>query len=165
MADYTVTVEGKELLVSVREDEIVQVRETDGPVRVRTAGSHRFSVMIGDSTYDVVAARLDGEYHVMMDGKHLSASVESERERLLRAYARKGGGAHHRTKIHAPMPALVVNVEVAVGDEVKPGQGLVILEAMKMENEIKAHQSGTVKEVHVEKGKKVEKGALLILLE
>jgi pyruvate carboxylase subunit B len=165
MADYTVTLEGKELRVSLRGGGIVEVGEAEGPVRLRSLGKHRFLVMIGDATYYVVAARQDGEYHLMLDGRHLSASVESDRDRLLRAYAREGGDAHHRTEIHAPMPALVVDVEVAVGDEVKPGQGLVILEAMKMENEIKAHQSGTVKEVRVEKGKTVEKGALLILLE
>jgi biotin carboxyl carrier protein len=63
------------------------------------------------------------------------------------------------------MPALVVRVEVKVSDEVKVGQGLVILEAMKMENEIKSHQSGRVKEIYVAKGKPVEKGELLLLLE
>jgi pyruvate carboxylase subunit B len=155
MADYTVTLEGKELRVSLRGGGIVEVGEAEGSVRLRSLGKHRFLVMIGDATYYVVAARQDGEYHLMLDGRHLSASVESDRDRLLRAYAREGGDAHHRTEIHAPMPALVV----------EPGQGLVILEAMKMENEIKAHQSGTVKEVRVEKGKTVEKGALLILLE
>jgi len=165
MTDYTVTVEGREFRVSIGADDVVQVREAEGPVQVRTVGNHRFSVMIGPSTYHVVAARQDGQYLLMLDGKHLAASVESERDKLLRTYAREGGGAHHRTEIHAPMPALVVHVEVAVGDEVKPGQGLVILEAMKMENEIKAHQSGIVKEIHVEKGETVEKGALLILLE
>jgi biotin carboxyl carrier protein len=60
---------------------------------------------------------------------------------------------------------MVVKVEVSVGDEVVEGQGLVILEAMKMENEIKSHQAGKVKSVLVEKGKAVEKGELLLLLE
>ena len=63
------------------------------------------------------------------------------------------------------MPALVVKVEVSVGEEVKEGQGLLILEAMKMENEIKCHQAGKVKEILVSKGKPVEKGELLMRLE
>ncbi len=165
MADYTVKVEGKEILVSIDEDEIVHIRETDSPVTVRSVGNHQFSVMVGDATYYVAAARQNGEFHVMLDGRYLNVSVESERQKLLRAYARKGGGAHIRTEIHAPMPALVVRVEVSEGEEVKPGQALVVLEAMKMENEIKAHQTGRVKQVHARAGNTVEKGELLILLE
>jgi biotin carboxyl carrier protein len=63
------------------------------------------------------------------------------------------------------MPALIVKVEVSVGDEVVHGQGLLVLEAMKMENELKAMHSGRVKEIHVRQGKPVEKGELLMILE
>ncbi len=70
-----------------------------------------------------------------------------------------------KSEIKAPMPALVVRVEVEIGQKVKPGQGLLILEAMKMENEIKAHSAGIIKEIYATKGKPVEKGELLMLLE
>jgi len=63
------------------------------------------------------------------------------------------------------MPALVSSVPVSVGDVVTVGQGLVILEAMKMENEIKAHRNGVVGKILVSKGKSVEKGELLVHLE
>jgi biotin carboxyl carrier protein len=63
------------------------------------------------------------------------------------------------------MPALVVRVEVKAGDEVREGQGLLVLEAMKMENEIRSPQAGKVREVFVSNGKAVEKGELLLLLE
>jgi pyruvate carboxylase subunit B len=63
------------------------------------------------------------------------------------------------------MPALVVRVEVRAGDSVSKGAGLVVLEAMKMENELRAPQDGVVKKVLVEKGMKVEKGELLLVLD
>ncbi|MBI3006567.1 MAG: biotin/lipoyl-binding protein [Ignavibacteriales bacterium] len=63
------------------------------------------------------------------------------------------------------MPGLVVNVEVKEGTRVTAGQGLVVLEAMKMENEIKASSSGTVRAIHVSPGRVVEKGEPLISLE
>lgn len=63
------------------------------------------------------------------------------------------------------MPALVVKIEVSVGDEIVSGQGLIILEAMKMENEIKSHSAGVIKEIYVTHGKPVERGELLFLLE
>ncbi len=62
------------------------------------------------------------------------------------------------------MPSRIVRIDVKVGDEVTVGQALVVLEAMKMENTLKASQNGTVAEVAVTAGKAVEKGALLIIL-
>jgi pyruvate carboxylase subunit B len=80
-------------------------------------------------------------------------------------YERKVGAVHHRLEIHAPMPALVVKVEVAPGQDIATGQGLLVLEAMKMENELRSHQAGRVKEVCVKKGDTVEKGQLLVVME
>jgi pyruvate carboxylase subunit B len=62
------------------------------------------------------------------------------------------------------MPGLVVRVNVAVGDSVQAGQGVVVMEAMKMENELRASASGTVKAINVSPGKAVEKGTVLVEL-
>jgi pyruvate carboxylase subunit B len=64
----------------------------------------------------------------------------------------------------APMPGLVVRVNVVVGDQVAAGQGLVVMEAMKMENELRASAPGTVRAVHAEPGAAVNKGAVLVEL-
>ena len=66
--------------------------------------------------------------------------------------------------VRAPMPGLVVRVEVTVGQEVAAGTGLVVVEAMKMENELRAHSRGLVEQIHVEAGQRVEKGAPLVTL-
>jgi len=63
------------------------------------------------------------------------------------------------------MPGLIVRVNVEPGDRVQSGQGLVVMEAMKMENELRAQAAGTVKAVHAKPGSAVEKGALLVELE
>lgn len=63
------------------------------------------------------------------------------------------------------MPGLIVRINVQAGDAVQPGQGLVVMEAMKMENELRAQAAGTVKSVQVKPGTAVEKGAILIELE
>ena len=66
--------------------------------------------------------------------------------------------------MRAPMPGLVVRVEVAVGQRVEVGAGLVVVEAMKMENELRAQRAGVVETVHVAAGQTVDKGASLITL-
>jgi len=69
-----------------------------------------------------------------------------------------------REIVKAPMPGLVVRIEVAAGQPVAAGTGLVVVEAMKMENELRAPQPGVVATVHVEVGQAVEKGAPLVTL-
>ena len=66
------------------------------------------------------------------------------------------------TRLTAPMPGRVVRVLAEKGQEVKPGDGLVVIEAMKMENELKAETGGIVSRIHVAPGQAVEKGALLV---
>jgi pyruvate carboxylase subunit B len=63
------------------------------------------------------------------------------------------------------MPGLVVRVDAQVGEQIRAGQGLVVMEAMKMENELRAQAAGTVKAVHVSPGMAVEKGTVLVELE
>jgi biotin carboxyl carrier protein len=66
-------------------------------------------------------------------------------------------------EVKAPMPGMVLRVEVVPGQEVQEGDPLLVLEAMKMENNLKSPASGTIKSVHVEAGKAVEKGAVLVV--
>lgn len=105
-----------------------------------------------------------GEWEVTMEGRSLHASVVDERTRAIRELAGAREAPRERT-ITAPMPGLVVRVEVEVGQSVKPGQGVVIVEAMKMENELKAPGEGVVARIEVEAGQTVEKGAVLLVLE
>ncbi len=78
--------------------------------------------------------------------------------------APKAAGTAGGTKVTAPMPGTILSVNVSVGQQVSEGQALVILEAMKMENEIPAPAAGTVASIEVEKGANVETGAVLITL-
>jgi biotin carboxyl carrier protein len=76
-----------------------------------------------------------------------------------------GGSGAGPQQVTAPMPGKVVKVLVAPGDAVEPRQGLVVIEAMKMENELRASRAGRVKTVRVAQGQSVEAGALLVIVE
>ena len=105
-----------------------------------------------------------GRWHVALGAASFTADAVDERTQAIRAMT--GGGEDEAEKtILAPMPGLVVKVEVAVGDPVRAGQGVVIVEAMKMENELKAPADGVVARVEVAPGQTVEKGAVLVVLE
>ena len=100
-----------------------------------------------------------------MDGTLYPVSVKGERDELLGTIPSEKLRKSGREEIKAPMPGLVVEVEVEEGEVVAQGSGLVIIEAMKMENELKSPLDGIVKEVRVQKGDTVEREHVLIVLE
>ena len=90
----------------------------------------------------------------------------TERERRLKAITRKAeAGVEGRQVIAAPMPSKVVRLLVGVGDQVGPGDGVIVVEAMKMENELRAMGSGTVQEIRVKEGEAVGGGHVLVIIE
>jgi len=91
--------------------------------------------------------------------------VQDERTRAIEAVSGKGQPAAGGGTVRAPMPGLVVRIEVAEGQQVDAGAGLVVVEAMKMENELRAPRPSVVAAVHVGVGQTVEKGAPLVTLE
>ncbi|NNE35391.1 MAG: acetyl-CoA carboxylase biotin carboxyl carrier protein subunit [Rhodothermales bacterium] len=101
----------------------------------------------------------------MINGREYKSVVKSRKDLLLEKFGSTGAGASGHSDVKAPMPGLVVRVNVAVGDIVEAGQPLLVLEAMKMENEIGSPRNGVVGAVHVADGEAVGKNALLIEIE
>jgi biotin carboxyl carrier protein len=117
-------------------------------------------------SYALLAQQGDrrGEWDIAVRGERLSLDVVDERTHALREMT--GGAAASTEKIvAAPMPGLVVRIEVEPGQAVKAGQGVVVVEAMKMENELKAPADGVVARIEVQAGQTVKKGATLLVLE
>lgn len=111
----------------------------------------------------VMPGREPGELQVAVAGRTIGVRVEAnERSRRLGAGAASATGPQ---KIVAPMPGKVVRVLVTPGDEVQPRQGLVVVEAMKMENELRAVRAGRVVSVSVVEGQSVDAGAVLAVVE
>jgi biotin carboxyl carrier protein len=165
MSSYFVTINNKEYTVTFEHDGGITVNGRSAPLDIRQLDAQTFSLLRDGASRRVIVERFQDGYRLLVNGKQASAQVESERARLLKRFDHQSTSKHHKAEVTAPMPALVVKVMVEVGQEVKQGQGLLILEAMKMENEIKAHKAGIVKEISVTKGRAVEKGELLLLVE
>jgi biotin carboxyl carrier protein len=105
-----------------------------------------------------------GEWRISKGAARLTVDAVDERTRTIREMS--GGGAEAAAKtVLAPMPGLVVKVEVEPGQTVKAGQGVLVVEAMKMENELKAPADGVIAEVKVAAGDTVDRGAVLLVLE
>jgi len=143
--------------------------ETEPPVHAELSdieGSPVRMVKIGTNVYRVVAERRQGRgrYTLWVDGYRFETEALDERTRAIRDLSAASAGPVGPAPILAPMPGLIVRVNVKVGDTVEAGQGVVVMEAMKMENELRATAAGVVKSVEVAAGTAVEKGALLVAL-
>lgn len=123
-----------------------------------------YSLLIDGRSFEVFAEKVQGGYRIVIGGEMYFVQVASERESRLAKVTRPVTRPSGEIAVKAPMPGIVVAVPVAPGDVVHAGQGLVILEAMKMENEIRAPQSGTIRTVHVSPGQKVEQGQILAVI-
>ncbi len=165
---YVVQLNDERKGVSIDGDRIEY--ENDQPARAELSdieGSPVRMVKIGTHVYRVVARRGQGRgtYTLWVDGYRFETEALDERTRAIRDLSAARAGPTGPAPILAPMPGLIVRVSVKAGDKVEAGQGLVVMEAMKMENELRATAAGTVRSVEVSAGTAVEKGALLVALE
>jgi pyruvate carboxylase subunit B len=163
---YIVQVNDERVEVTLGPDGVVVEGE---PVHAHVAeidGTPVRQVTIGSEVHRVVVRRHPGRgrYTLWLDGYRYEAEALDERTQAIRDLSAATAAATGPAPLVAPMPGLVIRVNVEVGEAVQAGQGLVVMEAMKMENELRAPASGVVKSVAVAPGMAVEKGALLVEL-
>lgn len=111
--------------------------------------------------YDAPAKKVKVE----VDGEFYNIEIKNGLDQMLDKMGFSNVSAKHVKEIKAPMPGLVLDIAVAIGQEVNEGDRILILEAMKMENSITIHAKATIKKILVAKGQPVEKGQVLVELE
>jgi biotin carboxyl carrier protein len=133
-------------------------------VDLRRIDGQRFSLLLDSISYEIHVERHEGTYYVMLEGDRYAVEVADARLKHVREMGLQEHALHGLATVLAPMPGLVVRLLVTPGAEVVEGQGVAILEAMKMENEIRAPRAGVVKAVHVHGGMAVNQGDTLVVV-
>ncbi len=163
---YFITIEGRTLEVELGAD---GVRLDGEPVTVDLAevdGTQVRTLLMNHRSHSILAnGEGAGAWALHLSGRPLRVGVLDERTRAIRERAGLREGAGGPKPLRAPMPGLVIKVEVREGESVFAGQGLVIVEAMKMENELKSSGEGRVKRVLASPGQTVEKDEVLVEFE
>jgi biotin carboxyl carrier protein len=164
---YFVRIGDTEIELSREGDEVIVDGTTTSARLADVEGTPVRMLTVGDEVHRIVVrpAGPRGRYTIWVDGFRHEVEALDERMRAIRELAGASAGPVGPAPLVAPMPGMIVRVNVQVGDRVDPGQGLVVMEAMKMENELRAQAVATVKAVLAQPGQAVEKGALLIELE
>lgn len=159
---YAVTIGGRRFTVEVQGGRVwLDGSELASELRV-LPGSVERELRLDGGVRTFAMTRVRGGWELVWAGEVLRATVVDERTEALEAMAARPAAARGFHVVRAPMPGLVVRVEVGEGDAVRPGQGVVVLEAMKMENELTAPAAGTVAAIRVARGQAVEKGTPLV---
>jgi biotin carboxyl carrier protein len=130
---------------------------------LEAAGGNVYSLLVDGASHTLLAERGgSGVWNLQLRGRLHRAEVVDDRTKVMRDMNTAGTIAKGPAPVRAPMPGLVVKVEVEEGESVEKGSGLLVVEAMKMENELMATVAGRVGTIHVVAGQTVEKGEVLM---
>lgn len=135
----------------------------DLPVDIVYGQNGVLSLLLGGKSYEVKQETVGAETNVVVGHERFNASVRDPRS--FRSRSRVGAAEQGVMKIKAPMPGKVVRVLAGVGTQVELGQSVIVIEAMKMQNELKAPKNGVVKKINVEEGAAVDAGQALAEVE
>lgn len=161
---YNVEIAGKQLEIELREGEALFEGQRFKAELVKQSGSKLYTLFVESKAVELLIEGCQGQYLIQLLGREYEASVKRAVVKELEQYLKKDERQVERAAgqaVVAHMPGLVVKVEVREGQEVRAGDGLIIIDAMKMENEIKAPCDGLIEKISVRDGQEVEKGQLL----
>lgn len=163
---YDILIDGKPHKLDISRDEQRWLCTIDGETVEADALVTRpdvLSVVIGGKAYEVKRERTPADTHLWV--KNSRFAVEVQDPRSLRSRKAKSGSTEGPQKITAPMPGKIVRILAPAGAAVEAGQGIIVVEAMKMQNEMKSPKSGAVKQVLVAEGATVNAGDVLAIIE
>ncbi|MBI4428538.1 MAG: acetyl-CoA carboxylase biotin carboxyl carrier protein subunit [Ignavibacteriales bacterium] len=166
--EWLVCVNGTPYRMQLLEKGVLNINGTRQKFDFQRVDANSFSLILENISFTIFEQKPPAtleESHISVNGHNYRFTIEDRISQIRKSALTIQRDVVVSDTLRAPMPGLVVNVEVSEGVEVRVGQGLIVLEAMKMENEIRAAFAGRVKIIHVSRGKVVEKGEPLISLE
>ena len=154
---YVTTVEGREYIVDILDDHRISVDGVIYQVDFMPVGDQQvYSLVVDGKSVDAHVYPNEDIWQVIFQGNLFSATVEDEREKRLRAALGGKVAEHEDFHLKAPMPGMVISIPVEEGQMIQKGDVLVILESMKMQNELRSPRDGKVTRLRVKIGDRVE---------
>lgn len=163
---YIAEINGEQYRINLSPDQQVEINGEPHRINFDSVGEQMtYSLLVDGQSFEVNLFQEDGLWEVVMRGRRYTVRVEDERERLLREAAGSSTLQKGKICLEAPMPGLVIEIPIREGDSVGEGDVLLILESMKMQNELTAPREGIVTGVRVEVNQNVERGQILLVIE
>lgn len=163
---YITEVNDQEFTIEIIDENRVKINGQVHEVNFEAIrGQLTFSLLLDGKSYEANIYQEHGGWEVLLRGMRYSVHVEDERERKLKAAAGEPFARQETVRIQAPMPGLVVEIPVEAGQEVQEGDVLLVLESMKMQNELTAPRVGTVTRIMVAARDNVERKQTLLVID
>ncbi len=163
---YITTINEQEYFVEILDENHIRINDEDLDIDFQyVQGQPVFSLIVDGTSYEAYVYEDEGEWQVLMRGDFYQVVVEDEREKRL--LAASGGRVADRGEFHlkSPMPGLVIAVPVSEGQKIQKGDVLVILESMKMQNELRSPTDGIVTRIRIQEGDSVEQRQTMLSVE
>jgi biotin carboxyl carrier protein len=160
---YVSTIDGHEYLIDILDEHHVSVDGVTYQVDFMPVGDQPvYSLVVDGHSFDAHVYPNEETWQVLFHGELFTVNVEDEREKRLRAALAGKVAAHEDFHLKAPMPGMVVSIPVQEGQTIKKDDVLVILESMKMQNELRSPRDGKVARLRVKVGDRVEQKATML---
>ena len=165
MNDFIVTLNNRKRSIKIIDDKSVVIDNKPFNVDLSKVNDYLYLLKVRNRVFEITTTKLTNEkYSFLLDGHYFETTVRTSLKEKAVEYLSGKGSSNHHDEVSAPMPGLIVSLKKKVGDEVKIGDSLLTLEAMKMENDLRSPSSGIIKKVNYSEGENVEKGAVILII-
>lgn len=166
MSEYVVTLNNKKMTVSYSGNSKLSMEGKEFNCELLHLNGQTYLLRIDDRFYEVSSGKLDnGNFSLLIEGSRFETTIRTALQEKASSLLQQKASFRRKTEVKAPMPGMVLKVNKKSGDNIKQGETILILEAMKMENDLRAPIAGELKEIFIEEGTAVEKGAVLFTIE
>lgn len=165
MNEFIVTIDGEKLNVIFKPDNKVLIDAKEHNYYLSKLNYNSYNLSIDNKSFLLTSTRNENsEYTVTINGQEIRTRVLSAIQEKAATLITSKNAKHSILEIKSPMPGMILKIKKNNGDSVKEGDSVMILEAMKMENDIHAQIAGEIKEINVKEGQAVEKGVILFVI-
>lgn len=164
MNDYIVSINSSKLNVKVLSESEIVLNTRKYIYELIPVSTHSYILKLDNKVFELSSEKINGElFKVLLNGFYLDVVVRTAlQEKAFKLLENAAVFQHHHTELKAPMPGLILKVRKKAGEKVEQGESIIILEAMKMENDLKSPATGIIENLFVSEGTAVEKGAILL---
>ena len=166
MNEFIVTINNHKHIVKILSDGKVRVGSREIKAEVSQITNSSFVIRIDNSVFEITSDKLSKDrFGIVIDACYFDATVRTQLQETANDLQKSQSKLKHHSDVKAPMPGLILKLKKKVGEEVKLGEPILILEAMKMENELRSPASGILKKIFYKEGQSVEKDSIILTIE
>jgi len=163
MNEFVVSVNNSKFEVKIIDEWNLIANNVEYKFELFTLSDHSYILKLNDKVFELTSIKFEnGNFKIYLDGQVIETTVRTSlQEKAYKLLESSGKFQKRHTDVKSPMPGLILKINKKEGDRVEMGDSIIILEAMKMENDLKAHASGVIDKIFITEGSAVEKGTLL----